>query len=67
VTDRYDYNQDHDRINNDMLVYKEINKNPEPLTSGAAIFSVVAVLFVLLLNWLMLTYPAFFSWLGSLK
>lgn len=65
--DRYDYNQDQNRIAADMVAYDEINKTPKPSTAGSAACGVVAVVVLLVLNWLMITYPTFFAWLGSLK
>lgn len=66
TTERYDYNQDQNRIAADMIAYDNINKN-QRTTAGVATFGVFAVVFLLVLNWLMIGYPACFAWLGSLK
>ena len=66
MTEHYDYNLDRNRITSDMLGYEELNKAPQNNTDGMVVFGVVAVVLLLVINWLSIRFPGLFAWLGSL-
>lgn len=66
MTERYDYSLDRNRITSDMVGYEELNKTPQKNTDGMVVFGVVAVVLLLVINWLSIKFPGLFVWIGSL-